>query len=709
MVRFLVRVLLRLFFRVQVQGRMESHPKLLVVSNHQSLLDGLLLGAFLPVMPVWFVHTLIARRWYVRFLLRFYPHLIVDTANPWAMKAAVGLIESGQPVLIFPEGRITVTGSMMKIYEGPAFVAAKTGATIVPVHIEGAVYSWFSRMAGDFPKKLFPRITLTIQPPRAIPMPEARTAKLRRRLAAEILRKIMQETAFESRERTTLFPALLDAIALHGRGRRIMEDVREEEQSYGRLLKACLALGRMVTKLSAEGEAVGVLMPNATATVCLVFGMAAFRRVPAILNYTSGLEGMQNACQIAGLRTVMTSRAFLERSRLGPTVEKLRDVRLVYLEDLRATFGLLDKLWLLGWALRLPRAATRPGKPEDPAVILFTSGSEGKPKGVVLSHGAVLANVAQLKAVVEFSSKDKFLSAMPLFHAYGLTIGAVLPLVNGSRVVLYPTPLHYRMIPERIYDRDCTVLFATNTFLGNYARLGHPYDFRSLRLVVAGAEKLTEDVRRIFPEKFGIRVLEGYGATECAPVIAGNLPLAYRPGTVGQMLPGMEYRIEPVPGIEEGGLLHVRGPNVMLGYLRDESPGVLQPPRSLFGEGWYNTGDVVSVDEAGFLTILGRMRRFAKVAGEMVSLELVERIAAAASPDCEHASTTLAEAGRGETIWLFTEDPNLRREQLQQAARQLGAPELAVPRRVVYLEELPVLGNGKKDYVALARMAQESR
>jgi acyl-[acyl-carrier-protein]-phospholipid O-acyltransferase/long-chain-fatty-acid--[acyl-carrier-protein] ligase len=281
--------------------------------------------------------------------------------------------------------------------------------------------------------------------------------------------------------------------------------------------------------------------------------------------------------------------------------------------------------------------------------------------------------------------------------------------VSGARVVLYPTPLRYRMIPERIYDHDCTVVFATNTFLGNYAKLGHPYDFRSVRLAVAGAEKLTEDVRKIFTEKFGIRVLEGYGATECAPVIAGNLPLAYRPGTVGEILPGMEYRIEAVPGIEGAGLLHVRGPNLMLGYLRDESPGVLQTPRSHFGEGWYNTGDVVSVDEAGFLRILGRMRRFAKVAGEMVSLEVVERIAAAAAPAFEHASTAVVEAGRGETIVLFTRDCNLRRDQLQQAARQLGAPEIAVPRRIMYLEEFPVLGNGKKDYVSLTRMAQESR
>jgi acyl-[acyl-carrier-protein]-phospholipid O-acyltransferase/long-chain-fatty-acid--[acyl-carrier-protein] ligase len=340
-------------------------------------------------------------------------------------------------------------------------------------------------------------------------------------------------------------------------------------------------------------------------------------------------------------------------------------------------------------------------------VILFTSGSEGKPKGVVLSHSAIVANVAQCRAVIEFAPKDKFLNALPLFHAFGLTIGVVLPLASGSRLFLYTSPLHYRVIPELIYDRDCTVLFASSTFLGNYAKYANPFDFRTLRLVVAGAEKLSAEVRNLYSEKFGIRILEGYGVTETAPVLSVNTPMAARTGTVGELFPGCEYRIEPVPGIEEGGLLHVRGPNIMLGYLAEDQPGVIQPTHSLFGEGWHNTGDVAVVDQAGLIRILGRMRRFAKVAGEMVSLELVERIANAASPAFEHASAAIAEAGRGEVVLLFTEDPHLRREQLQQAARDLGAPELAVPRRIVALDEIPCLGTGKKDYVTLNRMARE--
>jgi acyl-[acyl-carrier-protein]-phospholipid O-acyltransferase/long-chain-fatty-acid--[acyl-carrier-protein] ligase len=324
-----------------------------------------------------------------------------------------------------------------------------------------------------------------------------------------------------------------------------------------------------------------------------------------------------------------------------------------------------------------------------------------------LSHASILANVAQAAAMIEFNSKDKFMSALPMFHSFGLTAGIVLPLLHGCRVFLYPSPLHYRVIPELIYDRDCTVLFATNTFLANYAKHAHPYDFYRLKQLVVGAEKLTDDVRKLCVDKMGVRPLEGYGATECSPVLTLNTPMANKGGSVGQLMPGIEHKLEPVAGVENGGTLHVKGPNLMLGYLKADQPGVLQPPASSFGEGWYNTGDIVSVDDDGFVNIQGRMRRFAKVAGEMVSLEVVEKIAVLAQPKFEHASAALKDEKRGEMIVLLTQDPDLRREQLQDAARELGAPELAVPRRILHVSKVPLLGNGKRDYVTINKMAEE--
>ncbi len=506
----------------------------------------------------------------------------------------------------------------------------------------------------------------------------------------------------------TIFDALLETMELHGRKRTVLEDINTNfaPVTYGTILKGSLALGRLASRLTAEREAVGVLMPNANATVYLLFGLTAFGRVAAMLNYTAGADGLRQACKAAQVKTVLTSRAFVEKAKLEAVVEKLEGLKIVYLEDLRAQFGLADKLWLMLWALRNPRAVQKPARPEDPAAILFTSGSEGVPKGVVLSHDCILANVAQISAAYPFSSKDKFMSALPLFHAFGITAGILVPLLNGCKTVLYPSPLHYRTVPEFVYDHDCTVLFTTNTFLGKYAKAAHPQDFYNLRHLVVGAEKLTEDVQRLCYEKFGMRVLEGYGATECAPVISVGTPYVYRAGSVGELLPGIDYRLSPVEGLDEGGVLHVKGDNVMLGYLRPDRPGVIDPPRSEFGDGWYNTGDVVIMHEM-FVTITARLKRFAKIAGEMVSLEVVERIAGDARPHGVHAAATYKDPGRGEGIVLFTDAAGLTRDELKKAGQRMGAPELAIPRRIVSLHEIPLLGNGKKDYVTLARMAQE--
>ncbi len=708
--RFVLRPLARLLFRLRVVGdpaAFRAH-RLLIIANHESFLDGLLLGLFLPLDPVFVVHTGVVRNFFFRMLLWQVDHLAVDPTSPMAMKKVIRLVESGRSVVIFPEGRITLTGNLMKVYEGPAFVAAKTGATLVPVRLDGPSRSYFSRVSGKYPKRLLPKITLTILPATTLPMPEAATAKLRRRKAGEAMRKLMQEMLFASHPKQTLFSALVDAAEIFGRKRRLVEDMKQIEYSYNDLLKMTLMLGRLAERVTGDGERVGLLLPNVTPTLGLIFGLTARGRVPAMLNYTAGTDGMQAACIAADIHTLITSRAFLQQGKLTEKVAAIEGVHLVYLEDLLAKVSLGDKLWLMLYALRFPRSFERAATPEDTAVVLFTSGSEGKPKGVVLSHRALLANIAQIRAVIDFSVDDKVLNALPIFHSFGLTAGALLPVLTGANLFLYPTPLHYRIIPELAYDRGCTVLFGTSTFLGNYAKFAHPYDFYRLRYVIAGAEKLSEAVREQWFEKFGLRIFEGYGATETAPVLAVNTPMAYRTGTVGQLLPGVEAKLETVPGIDNGGLLHVRGPNVMSGYYRYEKPGEIEPPQSEMGVGWYNTGDIVNFDEDGFLKIVGRVKRFAKVAGEMVSLEVVEKMAVAASAGFAHAASSQADPQRGETIVLFTTDAGLSRDQLQVVAKDKGWPELALPRKIVRVDSLPLLGTGKLDYVTLKTWAEQA-
>lgn len=707
LLKLLLKPVFRFLFRVRVRGvfPQTGHERLLVVANHESFLDGVLLGLFLPIDPVFVVNTDIARRPLLRIALSLVDYLPVDPANPLAIRRVVKLLESGRPVVIFPEGRITNTGSLMKIYDGPAFAAARTGATIVPVRIDGATRSWFSRMSGRHPKSLFPQLTLSILAQEKIPLPVAGDSRSRRDEAGNHMRKIMQHMLFASYPIQTLPQAFLQACKTFGAGRPCMEDMKPSKLNYGDTLKMAIALSRLAGKLTQPHEAVGVLMPNMASTVGLILGLQGSSRVPAMLNFTAGLEGMQSACTAACIRQILTSRVFIEKAELQSVVAGLKDVSIHYLEDMRSGMTLLDKLWI-GLGLKFPGMALHAADAESPAVILFTSGTESKPKGVVLSHRAILANVSQVQAVIDITPQDKILNVLPVFHSFGFMAGVFLPMLSGAEVVLYPTPLHYKIIPEIAYDRNCTVLYGTSTFLGQYAKFAHPYDFHKMRYVIAGAEKLNENVRQTWIDKFGIRILEGYGATETAPVLAVNTPQAFLAGSVGQLLPAVEAKILPVPGIQRGGMLHVRGPNVMSGYLRFEKPGELEPLASELGDGWYNTGDVAEIDAQGFVHILGRVKRFAKIAGEMISLEVVERLAVAVSPEQQHATVAVADEKRGEAVILFTTDAAITREALQQAAREHGLPEIAVPRSVRIVEALPVMGTGKTDYQSLKKMAE---
>jgi len=704
----ILRFLVFNLFRLRVVGTFPDTAKhTIIIANHQSFLDGLILGLALPVTPVFVVNTEAAKSPIARLFLSLSDYLVVDPSHPMAIKTIIRLVDSGRPVVIFPEGRITTTGSLMKIYEGSAFVAVKTQALILPVIIEGGHFSTFSRMPHDHPQRWFPQITLTFCSSTHIHVDEKLPAHDRRRMAGEAMRILMQKCLYESRVSNDLFGAFLDAVFSYKTSRKIVEDTKQIEYTYKELLKMSLALGRLISRHGAHGETMGVLMPTAVPTLAMILGMSAFGRIPAMLNFTAGADALQSACDGALIKIILTSKAFVEQGKLESKLQTLKNVTILYLEDLKSEMTLRDKLWLMGYALPFPRRVHAPQDPKNPSVILFTSGSEGSPKGVVLSHDSLLANIAQIRSIVDFSTDDKILNAMPIFHSFGLTAGTLLPILGGIRLFLYPSPLHYRVIPEIAYDKSCTVLFGTSTFLANYAKHAHPYDFYRLRYVVAGAEKLSDTVRTLWIEKFGIRIFEGYGATETAPVIAVNTPMAYKSGTVGQVLPGIQIKLIPVSGIENGGILHVKGANVMSGYLRSQNPGVLEVPSSQAGEGWYDTGDIVAIDEEGFLHILGRVKRFAKIAGEMISLESVENLALLASPIHEHAASNRPDEQRGETIVLFTTNKELLRDALQKMARTYGYSELTVARQIVYLESIPVLGSGKTDYVTLKTMASE--
>ncbi|HYC45529.1 MAG TPA: AMP-binding protein [Burkholderiales bacterium] len=706
MIRAISRAILRTLLRVRVEGDTSAlaGARRLVVANHDSFIDGVLLGLFLRSTPSVVVTPQEMRHPFVRLFRSSVRFIVLDPTHPLALKTLIRQVRNGETVAIFPQGRVTTTGSLMKVYDSAGVIAARSDADIVPVHIAGTLYSRFSGVGGAFPRRLLPRVVLTVHAPVKLSQLAGVHARERRRQLGDEMLQLMQRMIFDSRRRQTLFDAFVDAVELHGRKTRIVEDARET-QTYGGLLRTALAVARFSTRVSDEREVVGVLLPNLSTTVAIVLGLTAMRRVAAMLNYSAGAEAMHAACIAAGVKTVITSRRFVQVARLEAALRALQGVHLIYAEDLRTSLTARDKLWLVARALKHPRSVVPHVAPSEHAVVLFTSGSEARSKGVAISHDAILASTAQLRSVIDFGPNDKYFNALPMYHTYGLIACTLLPILTGTRLFLYTTPLHYRIIPELVYTRDCTYMFGTSTFLGHYAKHAHPYDFHSVRVVICGGEKLNPDVAEIWASKFGLRIMEGYGATECGAAMSLNTPLSYRVGSVGRFLPGVEWRLVNVPGIQRGAALHVRSPNLMSGYYFYEQPGVLHPPRSEVGVGWYNTGDVIDLDGGGYVTIVGRVKRFAKIAGEMVSLELIERIAYNASPQHKHAATVEQVSGGGESTLLFTTDASLDRLKLVKAAHELGAQERAVARRIVKVASLPLLGSGKTDYVTLTRMA----
>jgi acyl-[acyl-carrier-protein]-phospholipid O-acyltransferase/long-chain-fatty-acid--[acyl-carrier-protein] ligase len=704
-----IRWLLRALYRVELVGKenmpAEGTPAVVVV-NHLSLLDGVLLGAFLPGKPTFAINTHIAKAWWVKPFLKLFEAFPVDPTNPMAAKAMVRAVKEGKTLVIFPEGRITVTGALMKVFDGPGMVADKSGAPIVPVRLNGPQFTPFSYLKGKVRTRWFPKISITVLPPRHFEIEGEMSARQRRAIAGRRLYDVMSTMIFDtSHTDSTLFAALCEARHLNGGGAAIVEDTKREPLSYDRLILGAELVGEQLALVTRPAENVGVLLPNVAGVTLAFFGLQAEGRVPAMLNFTAGQANLVSACQTACIKTVVTAHAFVEQAKLGDIIAALEadGRRVLYLEDVAKQIGTGAKLWKLFTKLgAASRHKARRIAPDAPAVVLFTSGSEGTPKGVVLTHRNLLSNCAQLAARIDFNPSDIVLNALPVFHSFGLTGGTLLPIFNGVKTVLYPSPLHYRIVPALAYDANATILFGTDTFLAGYARMAHSYDFYSLRYIFAGAERVRDETRRAYADKFGLRILEGYGATEAGPVIAVNTPMHFKAGTVGRLLPAIDQRLEAVEGIDEGGRLFIRGPNVMAGYLLASDPGTLQPPQG----GWHDTGDIVTIDEEGFIAIKGRAKRFAKIGGEMVSLPAVEGYAAKVWPDAEHAVVTRPDPKKGEQLVLFTTAPGAEGKALLAWGRANGVTELMLPRDVRVVEALPVLGTGKLDYVTMGEMAQ---
>ncbi|MDR2934927.1 MAG: AMP-binding protein [Candidatus Adiutrix sp.] len=662
---------------------LESGPAL-VVANHTSFMDVPFLVAFLPGRLTFAIDPKWAEAWWLKPFLRAIKALPVNPAQPLAARGLIESLSAGETVVIFPEGRITDTGRLMKIYEGPGLIALKSRARIVPVVLDGLQYRRFSRCR---PHLLWPvrsRVSMTVHPPRFLDCPEKEGEAQRdhRRRVTAALYDLMSESLLNSADLgRSLWTALIDAARAFGPGRPILEDVDRRPLTYARLIRGARLVGRRLAAVSQRGENVGLMLPNSNHLTLGLFGLWSEGRTAVLLNYSQGQSPLASAVATARISTVLTSRRFLETTGLGPLAEGL-GVRLLYVED-----------FVYSPAERLA-AGTKPARPAgagEPAAIVFTSGSEGRPKGVVLSHANILANTYQFKYSLPFNENDVFFNAMPMFHSMGLTVCVLLPILHGSRIFNYLTPLSAHLIPELIYDTRATFAVASDTFASAWGRNAEPYDFGRLRFMVSGAEKVKPRTRELYAEKFGLRIFEGYGVSETSPLISVNNPFHFKAGSVGRLSPGISARLLPVEGVSRGGRLLVKGPNVMLGYLLPDQPGVIRPPV----DGWHDTGDIVEIDDDGFIWIKGRFKRFAKIGAEMVSLAAVEEVAGALWPGRPQAVVALPDENKGERLALVSSDPDPDLPRLWRALKEAGFSEFTFPRQAVFLDEVPVTPLGK--------------
>lgn len=716
MLKLPVRALLRLCYRVRVRGmehNAETGERTLIVTNPSSLLDALFIASMLPQRMVLAVDRKLARRWWMKPFLALSDVVEVDFSSPTSTLALVRALEKHHRCMVFHGKRFQNDPDYMRVLEATALIAEKARADLLPIRVDGAAYSRFSYFRHKVPLHWFPRVTLTVLPPQKLEAPQDLPPRERRRRAAVQLYGMMTELLYAStRIDRNLVQSFTDAVRVFGRSHVIAEDQDRHTLTYGAMLTKSRALGRSLARAFRGEERVGFMMPNSLPCLVGFFALHCAGKIPAMINFTAGARPVISGCRTTELKSILTSRTFIRLGELEALEKAIKDagIRLVYLEDIAAAMPLRDKIGGL-LASRLLRAPATPAS--EPAVILFTSGTEGMPKAVFLSHRNLAANREQMLGVINVNAGDRMFNCLPMFHTFGLGIGTLLPLLNGMRVFVYPSPLHYRIVPQLFYESQSTVICGTDTFFAGYARYGRPYDFFNARLVISGAEKMRDATARLWKEKYGVTMMEGYGATETSPVISVNTPANTRKDSVGRLAAGLRCRVRPVPGIEDDGgrvgELWVKGDNVMLGYMRASAPGVLEPPRDPQGgpdaEGWYDTGDIVKVDAENFVFIKGRAKRFAKVGGEMISLAAVEGALRDLWPDTKLVVVSVPDPKKGELLALVVEREGVTSGQIATAFAARGLSPLWTPKKILCVKEVPLLGSGKFDYRAAREMA----
>lgn len=612
-IRGIFKFIFDLVYNVEVKGIENFHQagkRVVVIANHISYIDPPLLATYLPGELTFAINTNTSKALWVRPFLKMARALPLDPTSAMAIKTLIKEVQKNKKIAIFPEGRRSATGSLMKIYEGPGMIAEKSGATILPIRIDGTQYTHFAKLKNTLKTRLFPKITITILPPVQYAMSEDMDTKEKRKYLGQKLYDIMADMMFESSDyRHTIFQSVIDSAKLYGFNKDIIKDAKERTSTYRQLIRDSFTFANLITKDFQGKSYTGMMLSNELDTINVFYAMQACGLRPVMIDYTSGTQAILNACRVSSIQVLYISMALVKEFSLHQAIEEIKklSIKLIYLEDLKNSIGIYLRCKAFIFSF-FPQSyynnICSDHDDNSPAVVLFTASETEMPQAMVLSHQNLQANRYQLLAKIHFSPDDFTFIALPFFSCHGLA-GAITSILNGVRIYIYPSPVDYRIIPELIYGFGVTILLSTDTFLRNYAKYAHPYDFYSIRYVFAYGEKLQEETRQLWLDKFGIRIFEVYGNTAASPVISCNTPMHYRLGSVGRLMPKIEFHIKPVEGVDDGGQLFIKGPNIMLGCMQYSDPGVVVPTSSSqLGSGWYETNDIVQVDSEGYLTLL---------------------------------------------------------------------------------------------------------
>jgi len=718
----LLRSFARLVYRLIVLGpeHIPAQGGFLLVSNHVSFVDMLLILAGSPRFVRFLIPSDICGIWWLRPFLRFFRVIPLPPATQprefiRALHEARDAIRKGEAVGIFPENNISRIGVLLPFRDEFERIMEDVEAPIIPVCVDGVWGSVFSfhqrRFFWKAPRRLPHPVTLSF----GAPLPAASTAFQVR----SVIQALNTDAWPHRRKGMKLLHRALVRRARRNPFRFAMADARTAKLTFGGVLLKVIFLARRLRPHWEGQEMIGILLPPSVGGALVNWAALLLGKAPVNLNYTLSEAPMASCVRQCGLQTIVTSQAFLDRVKV-----KLPG-RTLLLEEIAAQPRLGEKILalILAWlspvgTLEKAVGRQRNGSLDDVATVIFSSGSTGEPKGVLLSHYNIVSNAEQLNQLLDFSPRDRFLGILPFFHSFGFTATLTAPAVVGVGVTFHPNPLDARPIGELVRTYSLTYIMATPTFLQIYLRSCDAADFGSLRCVMASAEKLPEWLANAFEEKLGLRPMEGYGCTECAPVVtcsthefraAGFRQAGSRRGSTGLPLPGVSIRLvspdtgEPAPQ-GESGLLLVRGPNVMLGYL-----GQPQKTAEVIRDGWYVTGDIAAIDEAGFLQITDRLSRFSKIGGEMVPhVKVEEKLHEILGiTEITFAVCGVPDSKKGERLVVLHTLPEERLSELLKKLPQLGLPNLWTPRpnQFFHVDTLPLLATGKRDLRALKDLA----